>query len=228
MLKGVGKTATGTTQKVEGVRPLIEHTSETVEMNFPKIYSHELVQIIFEQPYCRISNLVKNDIVKRQTASVHLKQLYDIGVLTQIQSGRGKLFVHPKLVQLMTDDKHPIVTLLQMPRGLRKLTRVAIYKSMLTMTLIFFVASNSKILAQANGGNGGEISLNAIQLLITQNAFINADSLQAIDGQIIKSGPEVDLSSAISQLEAALLDSDKLLDQSCAAEALKDKNTCFV
>jgi len=106
MLKGVENTASWTTQKIEGVRQLIEHTSEIIKTNLPKIYSYELVQIIFEQPYCRIANLVENDIAKRQTASVYLKQLCDIGVLTEIQAGKEKLFVHPKLVQLMIDDKH--------------------------------------------------------------------------------------------------------------------------
>lgn len=106
MLKAVENTASWTTQKIEGARKLIEHTSEYVKTSLPKIYSHELVQIIFEQPYCRIGNLVSNGIAKRQTASVYLKQLCDIEVLTEKQVGKEKLFVHPKLIKLMTDEKH--------------------------------------------------------------------------------------------------------------------------
>lgn len=106
MLKAVENTASWTTQKIEGARKLIEHTSEYVKTSLPKIYSHELVQIIFEQPYCRIGNLVSNGIAKRQTASVYLKQLCDIGVLTEKQVGKEKLFVHPKLIKLMTAEKH--------------------------------------------------------------------------------------------------------------------------
>lgn len=34
---------------------------------------HELVSLIFELPYCRISNLTEAGIAKRQTASVYLK-----------------------------------------------------------------------------------------------------------------------------------------------------------
>ena len=71
-----------------------------------QIYSHELVQVIFEQPYCRISNLVDNGIAKRQSASVYLKQLCVIGVLNEIRSGKEKLFVHPKLMQIMTSDEN--------------------------------------------------------------------------------------------------------------------------
>jgi Fic family protein len=106
MLKGVEDTASWTTNKIGSVRTLIERTSEFIRVSLPKIYSHELVQVIFEQPYCRIGNLVERDIAKRQTASTYLKKLCDIGVLKEIQSGKEKLFVHPKLIKLMTEDSH--------------------------------------------------------------------------------------------------------------------------
>lgn len=106
MLKAVEVTASWTTQKIDAVRKLIEHTSAFIKARLPKIASHELVQVIFEQPYCRISNLVENNIAKRQTASVYLKKLADIGVLNEIQAGKEKLFVHPKLIRLMTEDNN--------------------------------------------------------------------------------------------------------------------------
>ena len=57
------------------------------------------------QPYCRIQNLVNAGIAKRQTASTYLKKLVDISVLQEIQHGKEKLFLHPKLMQLLTSDK---------------------------------------------------------------------------------------------------------------------------
>lgn len=107
ILQAVENTAQWTTAKIAAVRTLIEHTSAYIRQQLPKIYSHELVQLIFEQPYCRISSLVEMGIAKRQTASVYLKQLCDIGVLQEMQSGKEKLFVHPKLMTLMTQDMHP-------------------------------------------------------------------------------------------------------------------------
>ncbi len=106
MLKAVEQTAQWTTAKIAAVRKLVEHSTDYIREQLPKIYTYELVQIIFEQPYCRISNLVDNNIAKRQTASVYLKRLCDIGVLTEIQSGKEKLFVHPKLVQLLTHESN--------------------------------------------------------------------------------------------------------------------------
>lgn len=109
MLTGVESTAAWTMKKIAAVRQLIEHTTEFIRGERPKIYSRELVEVIFEQPYCRISNLVENDIAKRQTASVYLKQLCEIGVLKQLQAGKEKLFVHPRLIQLVTADHHRFI-----------------------------------------------------------------------------------------------------------------------
>jgi len=106
ILNGVNETSTWTRLKISAIRELIQHTSDYIKTSLPKTYTHELVQILFEQPYCRINNLVEKDIAKRQTASVYLKQLCDIGVLNVVTVGKEKLFIHPKLIQLMTQDKN--------------------------------------------------------------------------------------------------------------------------
>jgi|GEM_PF-928561 len=93
MLKGIEQTAIWTCDKITAIKALSESTTDYIKAQLPKIYSYELVQLIFEQPYCRISNLVERDIAKRQTASTYLKQLADIGVLQEINSGKEKLFV---------------------------------------------------------------------------------------------------------------------------------------
>lgn len=108
MLRGVEQTAAWTCNKITAIKALIEETSGYMRQNLPKMYSYELVQLIFEQPYCRISSLVNRGIAKRQTASVYLKQLVDIGVLCEASTGKEKLFVHPKLMQLMRQDGNNI------------------------------------------------------------------------------------------------------------------------
>ena len=62
--------------------------------------------MIFEQPYCRISNLVDKQIAQRQAASRYLKELVGIDVLREVQVGKEKLFIHPKLMQLLTRDSN--------------------------------------------------------------------------------------------------------------------------
>ena len=104
MLNGVEETCIWTTDKIKAIRELMRHTSQYVQEQIPKIYSWELVEALFKQPYCRINNLVATGVAKRQTASVYLKQLCDIGVLKEFKSGRETLFVHPKYIELLTGE----------------------------------------------------------------------------------------------------------------------------
>ncbi|MBJ1827952.1 hypothetical protein COI15_09225, partial [Neisseria meningitidis] len=60
--------------------------------------------LLFEQPYTRIANLEAAGIAKRQTASKYLKELSDIGVLQEIAIGRDKLFIHPRLMELLRGE----------------------------------------------------------------------------------------------------------------------------
>jgi len=105
MLRAVEETAVWTTVKIAAIRELVAHTGTYVRQRLPKIYSRELVDAIFEQPYCRISNLVESGLVGRQAASRYLKDLVDAGVLHEEAVGRDKLFVHGKLLQLLTRDR---------------------------------------------------------------------------------------------------------------------------
>ena len=106
ILDAVEETCTWTTDKIKAIRELMEHTGEFVQNRLPKIYTWELVELLFKQPYCRIGNLVDAGVAKRQTASVYLKQLCDLGILKEIKSGRENIFVHPKYIELLTGEEN--------------------------------------------------------------------------------------------------------------------------
>ncbi|MHC4745537.1 MAG: protein adenylyltransferase Fic [Planctomycetota bacterium] len=104
MLEAVRETSKWTLAKIEAIRNLADTTAERVRDNLPKIYSRELIDEVFTQPYCRIDNLVQRGIAKRQTASRYLKLLVEIGVLEERKIGREKLFVNPHLLSLLADE----------------------------------------------------------------------------------------------------------------------------
>jgi Fic family protein len=106
MLKAVEETSRWTTDKIAAIRNLSEHTTEFVRDSLPKIYTRELVDVIFEQPYCRISDLVNKGVAKRQAASRYLKDLVELGVLVEQAVGKEKLFIHPKLMKLLSRDSN--------------------------------------------------------------------------------------------------------------------------
>ncbi|OUY09035.1 protein adenylyltransferase Fic [Acinetobacter populi] len=109
MLQAVKNTSEWTIAKINSIRQLHEHTIEYIKAHADKVYSRELVDIIFEQPYSRISNLVDRGIAKRQAASTYLKKLVEIGVLEEMNIGKEKLFLHPKLLQLLTSDDNSFI-----------------------------------------------------------------------------------------------------------------------
>ena len=110
MLHAVEETANWTTSKIMAIRELSDSTAAYVRDRLPKVYSRELIDVIFEQPYCRIANLVDRRIAQRQAAARYLKSLVDIGVLHERQVGKEKLFIHPRLMQLLAGDSNRVST----------------------------------------------------------------------------------------------------------------------
>jgi len=106
MLQAVEETSLWTTEKIKAIRRLIKYTDQYVREKAPAIHNRDLVDLIFVQPYCRISDLVEADIAERATASKYLKKLGDIGVLFPVKHGREKLFIHPKFLTLLGSDEN--------------------------------------------------------------------------------------------------------------------------
>lgn len=106
VLKGVEETSRWTIHKIAAIRALRGVTAEHVRRTASNIYSHELVDLVFELPYCRIRNLTEKGVAGRQAASRYLKQLTTVGVLKEVLVGREKLFIHPRLMGLLTRDSN--------------------------------------------------------------------------------------------------------------------------
>lgn len=105
MLTAVKEAADWTTNKIRAIKELMDNTAENLRREMSAGYSRELVELIFEQPYCRISNLIEAGIAQRATASKILKDLVNRKVLIEMTVGREKLFINPRLMRLLTTDK---------------------------------------------------------------------------------------------------------------------------
>lgn len=104
ILSAIEETANWTNQKINAIIKLMDETRRFVKHNLPKIYTREMVDLIFTQPYCRISNVVDSGIAKRQAASEYLKKLADINVLQMQEIGREKIFINPRFMQILLKD----------------------------------------------------------------------------------------------------------------------------
>ena len=101
VLDAVRDTARWTQEKIYAIRELLDHTATDIRHKMPKIYSRELIELIFTNPYCRISDVVTAGIVKRQTASIYLKKLATNGILQELSVGRENLYVNSNLLALL-------------------------------------------------------------------------------------------------------------------------------
>ena len=105
ILEVIEESAEWTNQKIRSIREYREEVREELKIKVPKIYSNELLDVLFEQPYCQIADLVSAGIAKRQSASVYLKKLVEIGLLAEERVGRSALFIHENYRNLLLSER---------------------------------------------------------------------------------------------------------------------------
>ncbi len=102
MLDAVEKTARATSKKIIDIQALLGEYVSIVQEKLPKIYSKDLIEMLFSQPYCRIQFLERANIAKRQAASAYLQQLENIGLIRAVRVGREVYYVNDRLLLLLT------------------------------------------------------------------------------------------------------------------------------
>jgi Fic family protein len=103
MLKAVQDTATFTRERTMAIRALMNTTMEKAKEKLPaRVYSKELIETIFRQPYTKGQFLVDAGIAKRQTAAEYLKKLERIGILKPHKIGKETLFLNVDLYGLLS------------------------------------------------------------------------------------------------------------------------------
>ena len=100
-LDGIYETSKWTMSKIFAIQGLMEESSSLIKAKASSIYSKELIELLFTQPYVRIHNLVESGEVGRDTASKRLKTLCDIGFLEEVKRGREKLFINHQFLNLL-------------------------------------------------------------------------------------------------------------------------------
>jgi type I restriction enzyme M protein len=68
-------------EKVNRIKLLMDKTIDKVKKEAPKIYSKELIELLFHQPYTRIGFLVEAGIAARKAAALYLRELEKIKLL---------------------------------------------------------------------------------------------------------------------------------------------------
>ncbi|MCH8549855.1 MAG: Fic family protein [Balneolaceae bacterium] len=102
MLEAVESTSRKTMEQIGQIIDLLEKTLELAREKLPaRVYSKELIELLFEQPYCKVKHLVDRGIAKRQTAAEYLRELEEAGFVKSKQVGRENLFLNSGLYKLL-------------------------------------------------------------------------------------------------------------------------------
>lgn len=101
MLDVIEKTAVDTRNKVVAIRELLEKTLDDARKKLPvRVYSKELIELLFHQPYTKGQFLVDAGIAERKTAADYLKELERTGILKSKKIGKENLYLNVKLYDL--------------------------------------------------------------------------------------------------------------------------------
>jgi Fic family protein len=104
MLRAVEETARETQRRVTRILDLMDRTKERVKAELPKIYSKDLIEAIYQNPYCKIRFLEEGGLGNRQTVSGYLKKLSEIGVLRPLKAGREMYYINDDLLTALSEQ----------------------------------------------------------------------------------------------------------------------------
>ena len=103
MLDAIEQTALYTRDKIIAIRNLLIETIVFTKDNLPsRVYSKDLIELLFHQPYTKVQFLVDAGIVKRQAAADYLKRLEEIGVLRSQKVGKENLYLNTELYEILS------------------------------------------------------------------------------------------------------------------------------
>jgi Fic family protein len=93
-------------RRINQILSLLNETIKLAKSELPdRVYSKELIELLFEQPYCKVKFLVNRGIAKRQTAADYLRELENAGIVKSKQVGRENLFLNTRLYELLTEKE---------------------------------------------------------------------------------------------------------------------------
>lgn len=101
MLDVVRESAVSTTKKIAAIRTCQDDIGERARAATPGGRDARFLDVLFEQPYCRISTVVERCDVTRQTASAWLHSLVGAGLLSEVKVGRATLFVNNEFFEVL-------------------------------------------------------------------------------------------------------------------------------
>ena len=104
-LEALEQTARRAIETVGEIKRQMDETIDYVRTHASRIYTKDLVEALYEHPYCKNEFVERVMGVERKAASRYLHELELIGVLTKRKVGRENLFINTNLMKLLQSRK---------------------------------------------------------------------------------------------------------------------------
>jgi len=101
MLDMIEVTSQNVISKLETILNLMEDIEQTIKSNKPRLFSKELVEIIFKLPYTKRKNLIDAKLGTPKTVGNYLMNLEQMGILKSKKVGKEKLYINHKLMNVL-------------------------------------------------------------------------------------------------------------------------------
>jgi len=101
ILKGIEEMSVTTLALVREINFEVEKMSDEIKNKLPKIYSKELIDLLFYEFYTKITYIEKGLSVTRKTAASYLESLEDLGILSSEKIGKERIYKNKRLYELV-------------------------------------------------------------------------------------------------------------------------------
>jgi Fic family protein len=103
VLEGIRETSIQTTKLIKAIKKLMQNHKNKIRSELPKIYSQDLINIIFSHPYTKINHVKDGLRVERRTASKYLNELEKINLLTKVKIGKENYYINKDLMTCLSN-----------------------------------------------------------------------------------------------------------------------------
>lgn len=79
----------------------MEETADEIKKHLPKVYSKDLIEILFRLPYTKRQHLIAENIGNLKTVGNYLKALEENGFLKAVKIGKEKLYLNQRLLEIL-------------------------------------------------------------------------------------------------------------------------------
>ncbi|AJQ25691.1 Fic family protein [Pelosinus fermentans] len=103
ILDGIEQTAEETLLLVKRINALVDKTGEDIKGVLPRVYSKELVELLFYEFYTKTVYIENGLSVSRKTAAGYLAALEDAGFLTSQKIGKERIYLNKRLFEVVQE-----------------------------------------------------------------------------------------------------------------------------